>query len=191
MQLPLVDKHTYERDFLRARLAILMGGRIAEELFLEHMTTGAGNDFEQATSMAHQMVCEWGMSAMGPLTFGKKDEQIFLGREIAQHRDYSEATAIRIDTEVSNLVTEAYDRAKKIIAENSEALVRIAKALLEREAIDGTQVLALIEGRELPAVPSAEDEEKPAAPQEEVLDPKSPKEPGVPGLSEGGEPSPA
>ena len=191
MQLPLVDKHTYECDFLKARLAILMGGRIAEELFLEHMTTGAGNDFEQATVMAHQMVCEWGMSPIGPLTFGKKDEQIFLGREIAQHRDYSEATAMRIDAEVSNLVTTAYGRAKKIITDNSEALVRIAEALLVREVIDGDQVLALVEGRELPATPRPEDEENSGAPQQETLSPKPPTEPSVPGLSEGGEPSPA
>ena len=192
MQLPLIDKHTYERGFLKGRLAILMGGRIAEELFLEHVTTGAGNDIEQATEMARQMVCEWGMSAMGPLTFGKKEEQIFLGREIAQHRDYSEATAIRIDAEVSKLVKTAYDRAKEIITENSDALVRIAKALLEREVIDGDEVSALVEGRELPDVPRpAESEKEPATPQQEVLRPEPPKGSGVPGLSEGGEPSPA
>ena len=191
MQLPLIDKHTYERDFLKGRLAILMGGRIAEELFLEHVTTGAGNDIEQATEMARQMVCEWGMSSMGPLTFGKKEEQIFLGREIAQHRDYSEATAIRIDAEVSNLVKTAYDRAKKIIAENSEALVRIAEALLEREVIDGDEVLALIEGRELPDVPGPVGEKETPTPQQEVLRPEPPTGPSVPGLSEGGEPSPA
>ena len=104
MQLPLDDKHTYTKEFLRTRLAILMGGRIAEEMFLDHLTTGSGNDIEQATEMARQMVCEWGMSSMGPLTFGKKEEQIFLGREFAQHRDYSEATAIHIDAEVGALV---------------------------------------------------------------------------------------
>ena len=191
MQLPLIDKHTYERDFLKGRLAILMGGRIAEELFLDHVTTGAGNDIEQATEMARQMVCEWGMSSMGPLSFGKKEEQIFLGREIAQHRDYSEATAIRIDAEVSNLVKTAYDRAKKIIAESSAALVRIAEALLEREVIDGDEVLALIEGRELPDVPGPVGEKETPTPQQEVLRPEPPTGPSVPGLSEGGEPSPA
>ena len=191
LQLPLIDKHTYERGFLKGRLAILMGGRIAEELFLEHVTTGAGNDIEQATEMARQMVCEWGMSSMGPLSFGKKEEQIFLGREIAQHRDYSEATAIRIDAEVSNLVKPAYDRAKKIIAENSKALVRIAEALLEREVIDGDEVLALIEGRELPDVPGPVGEKETPTPQQEVLRPEPPTGPSVPGLSEGGEPSPA
>ena len=152
MQLPLDDKHTYTRDYLTSRLTILMGGRIAEELFLDHMTTGAGNDIEQSTELARQMVCEWGMSSMGPLTFGKKEEQIFLGREIAQHRDYSEATAIRIDAEVSNFVKGAYEQAKHLITENSDALVRIAEALLEREVLDGEDVKALLEGRELPAL---------------------------------------
>tara|TARA_Y100000588_G_scaffold392805_1_gene506116 strand:- start:22599 stop:24527 length:1929 start_codon:yes stop_codon:yes gene_type:complete len=192
MQLPLVDKHTYELDFLKGRLTILMGGRVAEELFLEHVTTGAGNDIKQATEMAHQMVCEWGMSSIGPLTFGKKDEQIFLGREIAQHRDYSEATAIKIDTEVSNLVTSAYDRAKKIITENSDALVRIAEALLEREVIDGDQVLALVEGRELPDIPTPpEPEEESDTPDQEAVTPETSTGSDVPGLSEGSEPSPA
>jgi cell division protease FtsH len=188
MQLPLDDKHTYTRDYLQSRLTILMGGRIAEELFLDHMTTGAGNDIEQSTELARQMVCEWGMSSMGPLTFGKKEEQIFLGREIAQHRDYSEATAIRIDAEVSNLVKGAYEHAKQLITEHSEALVRIAEALLEREVLDGEDVKALLEGRELPALASSPEPEDGPRPQE-VLRPDTPKR--VPGLSEGGSPSPA
>ena len=104
MQLPLDDKHSYNKEYLEAQLAILMGGRIAEEIFMHHMTTGAGNDIERATDMARKMVCEWGMSELGPLSFGKREEQIFLGREIAQHRDYSEATAIRIDEQVKKLV---------------------------------------------------------------------------------------
>jgi cell division protease FtsH len=192
MQLPLDDKHTYSRDFLKARLAILMGGRIAEELFLDHMTTGAGNDIEQATEMARQMVCEWGMSSMGPLTFGKKEEQIFLGREIAQHRDYSEATAIRIDAEVSNLVKGAYSYAKKMITDHSEAMVRIAEALLEREVLDGEEVLMLVQGKQLPALatPAAQTEDDSARPQE-VLRPDAAKPKRVPGLSEGESPSPA
>jgi cell division protease FtsH len=188
MQLPLDDKHTYKKVFLKARLAILMGGRIAEEMFLGFMTTGAGNDIEQATAMARQMVCEWGMSAMGPLTFGKKEEQIFLGREISQHRDYSEATAIRIDAEVSNLVKGAYDEAKQIITDNSDVLLRIAEALLEREVLDAGEVQALIEGRELPALsatPTREEEPD----EQEVLRPDAPKP--MPGLSEGEQPSPA
>jgi cell division protease FtsH len=105
MQLPIDDKHTYTKEFLEAQLAVLMGGRAAEEIFLHHITTGAGNDIERATEIARQMVCEWGMSVLGPLTFGKKEEAIFLGREIAQHRDYSEDTAIKIDGEVRSIVT--------------------------------------------------------------------------------------
>jgi cell division protease FtsH len=188
MQLPLEDKHTYKKEFLKARLAILMGGRIAVELFLGSMTTGAGNDIEQATAMARQMVCEWGMSSMGPLTFGKKEEQIFLGREISQHRDYSEATAIRIDAEVSNLVKTAYEQAKEIITENSKALVRIAEALLEREVLDGKEIQALLANRSLPALattPTQDDEPG----SQEVLRPDTPKR--VPGFSEGDQPSPA
>ncbi len=188
MQLPIDDKHTYRKKFLKSRLAILMGGRVAEEMFLEQTTTGAGNDIEQATDVARQMVCEWGMSAMGPLTFGKKEEQIFLGREIAQHRDYSEATAMRIDAEVSGFVKGAYEQAKQCISENSDALVRIAEALLEREVLDANNVQALIEGRELPALPvSAPPEETPD--EQEVLRPEPPKP--LPGLSEGEQPSPA
>jgi len=188
MQLPLEDKHTYKKEFLKARLAILMGGRIAEELFLGSMTTGAGNDIEQATAMARQMVCEWGMSSMGPLTFGKKEEQIFLGREIAQHRDYSEATAIRIDAEVSNLVKTAYEQAKEIITENSKALVRIAEGLLEREVLDAKEIQALLDNRKLPALATspAQDDEPGS---QEVLRPDTPKR--VPGFSEGDQPSPA
>ena len=191
MQLPLDDKHTYTKDFLEGRLAILMGGRIAEQMFLDHMTTGAGNDIEQATEMARQMVCEWGMSSLGPLTFGKKEEQIFLGREIAQHRDYSEATAIRIDAEVGNLVETAYDQAKKIITDHSDVLVRMAEALLEREVLDGDDVRALIEGRELPEVSAPEEEVEPTSTPQQVLRPDTPKPKRVPGLSEGEQPSPA
>ena len=188
LQLPIDDKHTYRKEFLTSRLTILMGGRVAEEMFLEQTTTGAGNDIEQATDMARKMVCEWGMSSMGPLTFGKKEEQIFLGREIAQHRDYSEATAIRIDAEVSGLVKGAYEEAKQRINDNSEAVVRIAEALLEREVLDGNEIQTLIEGRELPALPvTAAPEETPD--EQEVLRPEKPK--SVPGLSEGEQPSPA
>ncbi len=191
MQLPLDDKHTYTKDFLEGRLAILMGGRIAEQMFLDHTTTGAGNDIEQATEMARQMVCEWGMSALGPLTFGKKEEEIFLGREIAQHRDYSEATAIRIDAEVTNLVETAHDQAKKIITDHSDALVRMAEALLEREVLDGDDVRALVEGRELPEVSTPEEEVEPTPTPQQVLRPDTPKPKRVPGLSEGEQPSPA
>jgi cell division protease FtsH len=146
MQLPVDDKHTYTRDYLEGQIAIMMGGRVAEETFLNHMTTGAGNDFEQATELARRMVCDYGMSSLGPLTFGKREEQIFLGREIAQHRDYSEDTAIRIDHEIKRFVNEGYDRAKQILGENRNVLIRIADNLLEREVLDANEVKQLIQG---------------------------------------------
>ncbi|HEY3177198.1 MAG TPA: ATP-dependent zinc metalloprotease FtsH [Candidatus Polarisedimenticolia bacterium] len=149
-QLPMDDRHNYSRDYLEGRITVAMGGRIAEEIFLNTMTTGAGNDLEVATEMARKMVCEWGMSAnMGPLTFGKKEEQIFLGKELAQHKDYSEATAVMIDTEVKRIVSESYNRAKLIIMEHREPLKRIAEALLEREVLEGEEVAALVRGDEL------------------------------------------
>jgi cell division protease FtsH len=150
MQLPLDDKHSYSADYLQAQLAILMAGRIAEEKYMNHITTGAGNDIERATDLARKMVCEWGMSELGPMSFGKKEEQIFLGREIAQHRDYSEETAIRIDEQVKKLVANGYDTAKSIIEEHDAAMVRIAEALLEREILDGAEVRQLIDGHQLP-----------------------------------------
>ena len=136
MQLPMDEKHTYSRSYLLNNIRILLGGRVAEELIFREITTGAGNDIERATEMARKMVCEWGMSeAMGPLSFGKKEEQIFLGREIAQHRDYSEATAVRIDDEVKKLVVGAKDEVTALLTENLAALKGLAKALLERETL--------------------------------------------------------
>ena len=130
-QLPTDEKHNYSRDYLNDQIAILLGGRIAEELCLGSITTGAGNDLERATELARRMVCEWGMSdAMGPLTFGKKEEQIFLGREIAQHPDYSEDTALKIDQEVKRIVTETYERAHKLIVEHRPLLEKMADELL-------------------------------------------------------------
>src|SRR5690348_3511985 len=126
MQLPIDDKHTYTKDYLIGTLTVLMGGRSAEEIFLGHITTGAGNDIERATEIARNMVCEWGMSELGPLAYGKKDEAIFLGREITQHRDYSEDTAIQIDKEVKRIVNGGYENAKRILSTNRETLERIA-----------------------------------------------------------------
>lgn len=163
MQLPVDDKHTYTKDFLEAQITVMMGGRMAEEMFLGHLTTGAGNDFEQATELARKMVCEWGMSEMGPLTFGKKEEAIFLGREIAQHRDYSEDTAIRIDQEVKKIVMSAYQRAREILEENRAALERIASALLERELLDASEISLLIEGKLLPERPRLAPVKEPVA----------------------------
>ncbi len=153
MQLPEDDKHTYTREYLEAMLAVLMGGRSAEEIFLGHITTGAGNDIERATDLARNMVCEWGMSELGPLAYGKKDEAIFLGREIAQHRDYSEDTAIQIDKEVKRIVNEGYENAKKLLLNNRDKLERIAQALLVREVIDANEVKLLMEGKPLPDKP--------------------------------------
>ncbi len=150
MQLPIDDKHTYSKEYLETRLAIMMGGRVAEELCLNTMTTGAGNDIEQATELARKMVCEFGMSTLGPITFGKKEEQIFLGREIAQHRDFSEDTAIKIDQEVRRLADTAYNSAVEVIRTNRDALDRIAHALLEREVLDANEIRMLIEGKDLP-----------------------------------------
>ena len=154
MQLPIDDKHTYRKPYLETRLAIMMGGRVAEELFLDTMTTGAGNDIEQATELARKMVCEFGMSDLGPLTFGKKDEQIFLGREINQHRDYSEATAIKIDEEVRRFVDDGYKSAVEILSNHRDTLTRIAMALLEREVLDANEIQLIIEGKPLPSKPA-------------------------------------
>jgi cell division protease FtsH len=153
MQLPTDDRHNYYKNYLETQIAILMGGRIAEEMFLNVMSTGAGNDIERATDMARKMVCEWGMSDLGPLTFGKKEEQIFLGREIAQHRDYSEDTAIKIDQEVQKLVKNGYSTAKTLISEDRDTLERIAKALIEREVLDANEIKLLVDGKELPPMP--------------------------------------
>jgi cell division protease FtsH len=145
MQLPTDDRYTYPKEYLYNNLAILMGGRAAEEIVLKFMTTGAGNDIERATELARKMVCEWGMSEkMGPLTFGKKEQEIFLGREFAQHRDYSEHTAVEIDQEVRRLVTENYERAKTLISENISALKALAEALLEREVLDAPEIEKII-----------------------------------------------
>src|SRR5438093_11919973 len=147
-QLPADEKHNYSRDYLIDQIAILLGGRIAEEITLDSLTTGAGNDLERATELARRMVCEWGMSdAMGPLTFGKKEEQIFLGREIAQHQDYSEDTALKIDQEVKRFVTENYERSHRLLNANRDTLVRIADALLAFEVLDAEQVNRLASGQ--------------------------------------------
>ncbi len=154
MQLPTDDRHNYYKNYLETQIAILMGGRLAEEIFLDVMSTGAGNDIERATDLARKMVCEWGMSDLGPLTFGKKEEQIFLGREIAQHRDYSEDTAIKIDQEVRKLVNRGYETAKEILSNNKETLDRIARALIEREVLDANEIKLLVENKDLPSRPA-------------------------------------
>jgi len=167
--LPIDEKHNYSRDYLRDQICILLGGRIAEEITLGSITTGAGNDLERATDLARKMVCEWGMSdSMGPLTFGKKEEQIFLGREIAQHQDYSEDTALKIDHEVKRFVTEAYNRANEILLQHKPRLTEMADALLARETLDAEQVRRIVAGEPL-------DEPTPAAPATPQVAPTPPK----------------
>ncbi len=144
-QLPIDEKHTYPRDYLLNNITVMMGGRAAEELVLNRQTTGAGNDIERSTEIARKMVCEWGMSEkLGPLAFGQKEEQIFLGREFAQHRDYSEETAQMIDQEIRTIVTQSYEKAKNILVQNMETLHKLASTLLEKEALDGHQIDAII-----------------------------------------------
>jgi cell division protease FtsH len=151
--LPIDEKHNYSRNYCESLLAHLMGGREAEKLVFKETTTGAGNDIERATELARKMVCEWGMSdTMGPLTFGKKEEEIFLGREIAKHRDYSELTAQKIDEEVKRIVLEATGRAANIIKQNEDKLHALAHALLEREMVDGDEIDAIFNGELLPPV---------------------------------------
>jgi cell division protease FtsH len=189
MQLPIDDKHTYTKEFLESQLAVLMGGRAAEEMFLNHITTGAGNDIERATEIARQMVCEWGMSSLGPLTFGRKEEAIFLGREIAQHRDYSEDTAIKIDIEVRGIVNAGYSRARQILENNRGALERVARGLLDRESLDASELKLLMDGKTLPdKIPP------PSAPPVATREPQMtlrPEPRPIPGLAKGEKPAPA
>jgi len=146
-QLPIDEKHTYPKDYLLNNITVMMGGRVAEELVLNSQTTGAGNDIERSTELARKMVCEWGMSEkLGPMAFGQKEEQIFLGREITQHRDYSEETARLIDAEIRAIVTRSYEKAKEIIQSNMDVLHRLANTLLEKEVLDGSQIDQIIKG---------------------------------------------
>lgn len=149
--LPIDEKHTYSKEYLEAMIAYAMGGRAAEKIVFNQLTTGAGNDIERATALARKMVCEWGMSErLGPLTFGKKEEEIFLGREISQHRDYSEDTAIIIDDEVRKIVNRGMERAMTVLNENMETLHRLSAALLEREILDSDEIDKIMRNEALP-----------------------------------------
>ncbi len=159
-QLPTDDRHSQDRQYLLNNVTILFGGRVAEELILDHMTTGAGNDIERATEIAHRMVCEWGMSdKLGPMTFGKKEEQIFLGRDFTQQQDYSESTAVEIDREVRHIIQECYNKAKEILTTHIELLHRCAKELLDKEVLDGGEIDVIVKdymgdsGPDLPTTP--------------------------------------
>ncbi len=189
-QLPEGDRHNYTEEYLLGQISILMGGRIAEDTFLGSITTGAANDIERATELARAMVCEYGMSEMGPLTFGKKEEQIFLGREIAQHRDFSEDTAIKIDLEVKKIITAQYKRAKGIIEDNRDTLIRLAECLLERESLDGVEIRRIVAGLPLDddshEIDSGGSEDRP-----QLKEPSSkPLKPILPPIT-GGNPAPA
>jgi len=155
-QLPLDDRYTYSSDYLKTRLAMMFGGRAAEELIFGHMTTGAGDDIEKATELARKMVCEFGMSKeLGPMTFGKHDEQVFLGRDLGHQKDYSEHTAIEIDREIRRIIDDAYQKARQLLSDHIVLLHAIAERLLEKEVLDGAEVEAVVaayrEGRPLPA----------------------------------------
>jgi cell division protease FtsH len=189
-QLPETDKHNYTKEFIEGQIAILMGGRCAEKLFLQMETTGAANDIEVATERARKMVTEWGMSpAMGPLSFGKKEEQIFLGREISQHRDYSEDTAIKIDNEVKRIVEEGYGKALKTLDANRDSLIRLAEALLEYETLDSCEIETIIKGQPMkPRVAASSDIDSEGTPVKE----KTPGHSQLPQLiNPKGKPAPA
>lgn len=163
MQLPEADRHSYTKEYIMSQIAILMGGRLAEEIFFGEgqVTTGASNDIERATELARSMVCEYGMSDLGPLTFGKKEEQIFLGREISQHRDYSEDTAIKIDQEVKKIIAAQYELARQILSENNDVMVRLSEELFKYETLDSVQIRRIVAGLPLDgddSLPSTNDD---------------------------------
>jgi cell division protease FtsH len=190
-QLPLDDRYTYSRDYLMTRLAMMFGGRVAEELVFEHMTTGAGDDIEKATELARKMVCEFGMSKeLGPMTFGRREEQVFLGRDIAHSKDYSEHTAVEIDREVRRIVDDSYMKARKLLTDNMPLLHGLAERLLEKEVVDGAEVAAMVkayrEGR--PLVPERQAVVAPTPPAGGSIVPKEKPKPveeeaAVPGLT--------
>ncbi len=176
--LPIDEKHTHSKKYLKTKLLHLLGGRVAEKLVFQELTTGAGNDIERATGLARKMVCEWGMSErLGPLTFGKKEEQIFLGREIATHRDYSEHTAQEIDKEVRRIVEEAEEKATELLGANLDKLHLLATALLEREILDGEEIDKILRGEKLEALKLEAKEEKPAEPAPLTPEPSHRPEP--------------
>ena len=157
--LPIDEKHTYSKSYLESVITYALGGRAAEKLIFNHYTTGAGNDIEKATDIARKMVCEWGMSEkLGPLNYGKKDEEIFLGREIQQHKDYSEKTAVDIDEEVKLIVNTAMKKAENILKDNVDILHKLSLELLEREILDAHEIDAIINGEELPPIVKVKEE---------------------------------
>ena len=189
MHLPEEDRHTVTKDYLETQMAVFMGGRCAEEIFLKQMTTGAGNDIQRSTALARAMVCEYGMSSLGPLTFGKKEQEVFLGREIGQARDFSDDTAKQIDEEVRKFVDAGYSSAYTILDTHHDIMHRMAEALLERETLDAAEIKLIIEGKELSAVrsPLSAVDPGPGGDVQKVL---TPSKNSKPGFTEG-QPSPA
>ncbi|MCJ7580827.1 MAG: cell division protein FtsH, partial [Candidatus Aminicenantes bacterium] len=159
-QLPIDDRYTHSKKYLEAQLSVLLGGRVAELLFLEKMTTGAANDFERGTEIARKMVCQYGMSDLGPLTFGERDDLIFLGKDLTMHKNFSEKTAERIDEEVKKIIDRNYARAEGILKSNKTTLINIAEALLEREILDSKEIKILLEGKKLPKNNAAAQKQK-------------------------------
>jgi cell division protease FtsH len=180
MHLPTEDKHTVTKDYLETQLAVFMGGRCAEEIFLKQMTTGAGNDIQRSTAMARAMVCEYGMSKLGPLTFGKKEQEVFLGRDIGQARDFSDDTAKQIDEEVRILVDAGYRSAYSILDSNHDIMHRMSAALLERETLDAAEIKLIIEGKSLPEArsPLSAVDPGPGGDVQKILKPEGGRKPG-------------
>jgi cell division protease FtsH len=178
--LPEEDQHTVTKDYLETRLAMMMGGRCAEEIFLKKMTTGAGNDIERSTELARRMVCEYGMSKLGPMTFGKKEQEVFLGREIGQSRDFSDDTARQIDAEVRSFVDVAYKDAYTLLDQNHDIMHRMATALLERETLDASEIALIIAGKDLPPMKTslAHVESDNDGDVQKVLKPETGRKPG-------------
>ena len=180
MHLPTEDKHTVTRDYLETQLAVFMGGRCAEEIFLKQMTTGAGNDIQRSTALARAMVCEYGMSRLGPMTFGKKEQEVFLGREIGQARDFSDDTAKQIDEEVRIFVDAGYKSAYEILDTHHDIMHRMSNALLERETLDAAEIKLIIEGKELPEArsPLSAVDPGPGGDVQKILKPENGRKPG-------------
>ena len=177
MQLPEEDRYNYSREYMEATISILLAGRAAEEIFLESMTTGAANDMERSTGLARKMVCEWGMSDLvGPLTFGKNEEQIFLGREISRHQEYSEQTSMRIDDEIRRIISEGNLRSREILEAHRDEVIRLAEALLEYETLDFEEIQAVVKGEPIRQEEQNEPDETPSSNQESAADETSQSE---------------
>jgi cell division protease FtsH len=174
-QLPLDDRYTYSKEYLEAQLSVLLAGRVAELLLLGQTTTGAANDFEKSTEIARKMVCQWGMSDLGPVTFGERDDLIFLGRDLAMNKNFSERTAELIDAEVKKIITHSFNRAQELLEKNKRKLLKIAKALLEKEVLDSDEIDELAgvkKGLKAQRAAEAKSKKSPEAPVEEKKEEK-------------------